>query len=270
MELLEREQQLEQLDHHRRQAAAGHGRIVFVAGEAGVGKTSLLHAFRWRMSNEADLGRFSCDGLSTPGPLGPIRDLAAALGLPDDPRLFAGEAREELFRAILAFLSARRKPMVLIGEDAHWADGASLEFVRFLGRRIGDLPILVVISFRDDELGGHHPLRVILGDLATAPAVHRLTVPPLSVDAVRRLAAGSGRDSVTLHRLTGGNPFFVTEVLAADGESVPSTVGDAVRARAARLSPEARAVLELAAVIGATVDLDLLQSVAGPVLDEAD
>ncbi|MEZ4565364.1 MAG: AAA family ATPase [Thermomicrobiales bacterium] len=270
MDLLEREQHLDQLEEHLRQAAAGHGRVVFVAGEAGVGKTTLVDAFRRWIADQADIGRFSCDGLSTPGPLGPIRDLAAALGFPSEPQVFGGEAREELFRAILAVLSSRQKPMVLIGEDAHWADGASLEFVRFLGRRVGDLPILVVITYRDDELGNHHPLRVIVGDLATAPDVYRTTVQPLSVDAVRRMSAGSERDPAALHRLTGGNPFFVTEVLAADGERVPSTVGDAVRARAVRLSPEARAVLELAAVIGVTIDLDLLQRVAGPVLDETD
>ena len=87
---------------------------------------------------------------------------------------------------------------------------------------------------------------------------------------MRRLAEGSGRDATTLHRLTGGNPFFVTETLAAESEIVPATVGDAVLARAARLSPEARAVLDVAAVIGSTIDPDLLLTVAGPVLDEAD
>jgi DNA-binding CsgD family transcriptional regulator len=270
MAFLEREQHLDQLDEHLRQAAAGHGRVVFVAGEAGVGKTILIDAFRQCIADHVDIGRFSCDGLSTPGPLGPIRDLAAALGLPNDPRLFGGEAREELFRAILAALAARQKPMVLIGEDAHWADGASLEFLRFLGRRIGDLPILDVITYRDDELGDNHPLRLILGDLATAPDVHRMTVQPLSVDAVRHLADGSGREAAMLHRLTGGNPFFLTEVLASEDTRVPATVGDAVLARAARLSPEARAMLDVASVTGATIDLDLLQRVAGPVLDEAD
>jgi DNA-binding CsgD family transcriptional regulator len=270
MAFLEREQHLDQLDEHFRQAAAGHGRVVFVAGEAGVGKTTLVDAFRRRIAGQADVGRFSCDGLSTPGPLGPIRDLAAALGLSGDPRLFQGESREELFRLILAALAARTEPIVLIGEDAHWADGASLEFLRFLGRRISDLPILDVITYRDDEVGDRHPLRVILGDLATAPDVHRMTVRPLSVDAVRQLADGSDRDAVALHRLTGGNPFFLTEVLASEDTRVPATVGDAVLARAARLSPEARAMLDVASVIGATIDLDLLQRVAGPILDAAD
>lgn len=270
MELLERETDLARLEEHYRQAIAGHGRIVFVAGEAGVGKTALIDEFRRRISGQVDVLRFSCDALSTPGPLGPVRDLAAALGLTGDQRLFDGNAREQLFRAILAALAARPCPILLFAEDAHWSDGATLEVFRFLGRRVGDLRYLHVVTYRDDELGGHHPLRIVLGDLATAPAVHRMSVHPLSEEAVRQLADGSGQDAAALHRLTGGNPFFVTEILAAAGTSVPATVEDAVLARAARLAPEARAVLDAAAVIGAAIDLDLLLAVAGPVLDEVD
>jgi DNA-binding CsgD family transcriptional regulator len=84
------------------------------------------------------------------------------------------------------------------------------------------------------------------------------------------MAADSGRDTAALHQLTGGNPFFLTEVLAAEDETVPTSVGDAILARAARLSPEARAVLDLAAVIGSTFEPELLLAVAGPVFDEVD
>jgi predicted ATPase len=139
MELLEREADFEHLQEHLRQASAGRGRVVFVAGEAGVGKTALIDAFRRRIADQVEVRCFSCDALSTPRPLGPVRELAVALGLPNDQRLFAGEAREDLYRAILAALAARQEPVVLIGEDAHWSDGASLEILRFLGRRVGDL-----------------------------------------------------------------------------------------------------------------------------------
>src|SRR5215216_4880095 len=269
MELLEREAHLVQLEEHRWQAAAGHGRMVFVAGEAGAGKTSLVDEFSRRVPETAVL-RASCDALSTPGPLGPVRDLAPALGLQIEQLAVEGDAREQVFRAVLAALAARPGPTVIISEDAHWADGASLELLRFLGRRIGGLHVLIVVTYRDDEIGATHPLRLVLGDLATEPAVFRLSLPPLTVESVRRLAHGSGRDPVALYQLTGGNPFFLTEALAAEGRTVPVTVGDAILARAARLSPEARAVLDVAAVIGSTIDLDLLLSVAGPVLDEAD
>jgi DNA-binding CsgD family transcriptional regulator len=269
MQLLEREAHLVQLEEHRWQAAAGHGRVVFVGGEAGVGKTSLVDEFARRIP-ETPVLRASCDALSTPGPLGPVRDLAPALGLQIEQLAVEGGAREQVFRAVLASLAARPEPTVIISEDAHWADGASLELLRFLGRRIGGLHVLIVVTYRNDEIGATHPLRLVLGDLATEAAVFRLSLSPLSVESVDRLAHRSGRDPVALYRLTGGNPFFLTEALATEGESVPATVGDAILARAARLSPEARAVLDVAAVIGATVDLDLMLSVAGPVLDEAD
>jgi DNA-binding CsgD family transcriptional regulator len=269
MELLERESHLKQLEEHLRQAAAGHGRVVLIGGEAGVGKTALADAF-CRQVAEAAVLRTSCDSLSTPGPLGPVRDLAPALGLRIDHQFLDGDTRDRLFREVLAAFAARPGPTVIVAEDAHWSDGASLELLRFLSRRIGGLRVLFVVTYRDDEIGADHPLRLVLGDLATAPAVHRISVRPLSEEAVQRLAAGSGRDAATLYRLTAGNPFFVTETLATEGETVPATVGDAVLARAARLSPEARAVLDVAAVIGSATDANLLLTVAGPVLDEAD
>jgi DNA-binding CsgD family transcriptional regulator len=270
MQLLEREPLLTQLEEHLRLAAAGQGRVVLVGGEAGVGKTALVDEFCRRVAGAATALRTSCDALSTPGPLGPVRDLAPALGLQIDRLALDGESRESLFRAVLAAFAARPGTTLVIGEDAHWSDGASLDLLRFLGRRIGELRALFVVTYRDDEIGPNHPLRLVLGDLATAPTVHRIGVLPLSQGAVQRMAADRQRDAGDLHRLTGGNPFFLTEVLAAEGETVPASVGDAVLARAARLTPEARAVLDIAAVIGASIDPDLLFSVAGPVLDEAD
>src|SRR5215213_10124813 len=270
MDLLERDQHLDHLAELLHLAAAGQGRLVLVGGEAGVGKTTLTDEFCRRVAESVAVLRTSCDALSTPGPLGPVRDLAPALGLQIDPHSHDNDARDRLFREVLAAFASRPAPTVVVAEDAHWADGASLELLRFLGRRIGDLPVLVIVTYRDDEIGADHPLRMVLGDLATASTVQRISLRPLSEEAVQRLAQGSDRDATTLHRLTGGNPFFVTEALAADAESVPATVGDAVLARAARLSPEARALLDVAAVIGSTIDLDLLLSVAGPVLDEAD
>lgn len=267
VELLEREQPLAQLEEHLRQAAAGRGRLVLVGGEAGVGKTALVDAFA-RGAGAAVL-RTSCDALSTPAPLGPLRDLAPLLGLAIDERPLDNIARERLFREVLAAFAARAEPTVIIGEDAHWADGATLELLRFLGRRIGDLSTLFVVTYRDDEIGPDHPLRLVLGDLATAPTLHRIPLLPLTEEGVRRLAGGAG-DAAALHQLTGGNPFFLTEILATAGETVPTSVGDAILARAARLSPEARAVLDVAAVIGSSFSPDLLLSVAGPVLDEAD
>jgi DNA-binding CsgD family transcriptional regulator/tetratricopeptide (TPR) repeat protein len=270
MELLERELPFAQLEEHMRQAAAGHGRLVLIGGEAGIGKSALLDAFHQGIADETTVLRASCDALSTPAPLGPVRDLAPALGLSIGEQHLDRDAQERLFRDVLAALSDQGALTVVIWEDAHWADAATLDLIRFLGRRVDGRQTLHLVTYRDDEIGPDHPLRLILGDLATARSIHRMTLHPLTDAAVQQLARGSGRDMDALYRQTGGNPFFLNEVLAAPGQSVPASAADAVLARASRLSPEARATLDVAAVIGSVVDADLLLAVAGPVADEVD
>src|SRR4029079_14119313 len=105
-----------------------------------------------------------------------------------------------------------------------------------VARRLADLPAVLVLTFRDEEVPPTHPLRGVLGALITAP-VHRLALAPRSWAAVAGLAAGSGYDSAALHALTGGNPFYVTEALAAPGVAVPATVADAVLSRVGRVGP---------------------------------
>ncbi|HLJ68067.1 MAG TPA: LuxR C-terminal-related transcriptional regulator, partial [Chloroflexota bacterium] len=156
------------------------------------------------------------------------------------------------------------RPTIVVFEDVHWADEATLDFLRFAGHRIGETTTLLVATYRDDEVGAIHPLRVLLGDLATCPDVRRLAVPALSEAAVRTLAAGSEVDPVLLHRRTGGNPFFVTEILASETTDLPATVLDAVLARASRLSKPAREVLEACAVVGSRIEAWLLDRMASP------
>ena len=270
MDLLDREDHLAQLDEHLRQAAAGEGRMVFVGGEAGVGKTSLVDAFCRASGHAAQVLWKSCDTISTPGPLGSLRDVLPVLGLAIAPDAAGRVDLDQLFRELLAALRTRDKPTILVGEDAHWADGTTLSLLRFLARRIDHVPALVIVTYRDDELGPRHPLRFLLGDTASSHAVTRLPVLPLSDAAVARLAAGTGRDASTLHHLTGGNPFFLTEILATDGDSIPATVGDAVLARAARLSPGARRTLDAAAVIATQIYPELLETIVGPWADHLD
>ena len=261
MELLEREPHLEQLD-----GASAPGRRR--AGDAWCSLAARPEWARprWSRSSAArsPKRRRCCGPRATRSPRR-VRSVPCATSRPRSVFLIDQTPSTATlvtgsFGEVLAAFAARPEPTVIVAEDAHWSDGASLELLRFLGRRIGGLPVLFVVTYRDDEIGADHPLRLVLGDLATAPAVHRISVRPLSAVAVQRLAEGSGRDAATLHRLTGGNPFFLTEALAAEGETVPATVGDAILARAARLSPEARAVLDIAAVIGSTIDPDLLLS----------
>jgi hypothetical protein len=170
--------------------------------------------------------------------------------------LYGSQDRHELFLAFVDLLA--RRPSVAVLEDVHWADDATLDLLRYAGRRIARTHSLLVASYRSDEVIPAYPLRGVLGDLATTGAV-RMAVQPLSLAAVRSLAKGQGVDAIDLHGKTGGNPFFVTEALAASGSGVPATVQDAVLARAARLSRSARAVLDAAAVAGPRVEPWLLQ-----------
>jgi DNA-binding CsgD family transcriptional regulator/tetratricopeptide (TPR) repeat protein len=146
-------------------------------------------------------------------------------------------------------------------EDAHWADPATLDVVRLLARRVEDASLALVITFRDDELATNPVMQVLIGDLATDPTVTQIALAPLSLSAVRSLASGSGADAVEVARVTAGNPFLVVEVLAA-GARLPASVRDATLARATRLGPEARRIVDIAAVIGQRVPLDLLQELA--------
>ncbi|HEX6912177.1 MAG TPA: AAA family ATPase, partial [Longimicrobium sp.] len=247
MELLERGDPLLELGRLLGEADAGAGRLAFVAGEAGIGKTSLVRRFGQLVRDRATVLTGGCDPLSTPRPLGPLLDVAPRL---PGASVRISEGKDTLFRDVLDALGGGGRPLVLVFEDLHWADEATLDLVRFLARRIEDRRALLIGTYRDDEVGAGHPLRLVLGDVATAPAVRRLVLRPLSPGAVGALAAGSGMDAGALAERTGGNPFFVTEILAAAGERIPGTVRDAVLARAARLPEPARAVLDAAAVIG--------------------
>jgi DNA-binding CsgD family transcriptional regulator len=249
-EFLEREELLAELERAR----VDGGQLVFVSGEAGVGKTALVRAFAAAVEGPVLTG--SCENLTTPTPLGPFLDFDLA---PGEPRHVAAAVLEDL-----------AAPTVLVLEDLHWADQASLDVLRVLGRRIESSPSLVVATYRDDEVDGEHPLRVLLGELTSFAAVSRLSVPRLSVEAVTRLAEPYGADGVVLHRLTRGNAFYVTEVLAAGRQALPETVRDAVLARAARLGPAARRLLDVVALVPARAELRLLEQVAPVEFEQLD
>jgi DNA-binding CsgD family transcriptional regulator len=230
---------------------------VLIAGEAGIGKTSLLRAFRDANADAATF-RGGCDPLFTPRPLAPFLELADAAG----GRLAARVARSRTPADVLAVLSAdlpRRGPALLVVEDLHWADEATLDVVRLLGRRLETLPLLVVLTYRDDHLDRHHPLRIVLGELSS-PAIRRLALRPLSPAAIAALAGDATVDAEALAQRTGGNPFFVTEVLAAGGADMPATVRDAVLGRAARLGPSARRILDAVSIFPPRAELSLLEA----------
>jgi DNA-binding CsgD family transcriptional regulator len=254
--LLERSAQLALFDD--RLAAVlrdRRGRLVLVSGEAGIGKTALLRAFCDRPHVLPVLWG-GCDALHTPRALGPFVDIAEQAG--GELAAVVGRATPSAVAAALTD-ELRRRPAILVLEDLHWADEATLDVIRLLARRMGQVPALVLATSRTDELDRSHPLRMALGELP-ADAVERVELAPLSLAAVARLADATGIDAAELHRSTAGNPFFVSEVLATHGDEVPATVRDAVLARAARLDPAARTVLDAVAVEPMRVELWLLEA----------
>jgi DNA-binding CsgD family transcriptional regulator/tetratricopeptide (TPR) repeat protein len=262
MALLERASQLQDLEDLLHRARKGSGCLAIVTGEAGSGKTSLVDLLTARVGSPTRVMIGACDALSTPRPLGPLFDVAAAFGTPVRRLLRDAERGYELFAAILEDLAAG-PPALFVIEDAHWADEATLDLLRYLGRRIEGTRAVLLVTYRNDEVNSRHPLQFVLGDLATRKSVYRMHLPPLSLDAVQVLSAGSSLDAIQLHRRTGGNAFYVTEVIGAGSEEIPETVRDAVLTRAARLSAAGREALEAAAVAGERIESWLIDSVTG-------
>ncbi len=266
--LLERSAELDALDGHRAAVSEqGRGRLVLIAGEAGIGKTALVRAFCARERQGRVLWG-ACDALFTPRPLGPFVDIADEVGGELGAAVAEGAAAGALLGALTRSLRAR-PPDIVVLEDLHWADEATLDVLRLLARRIEALPALVLVTYRDDELDPRHPLRIVLGELPSGSAA-RLALPPLSAQGVAELAGSIGVDPAELHRRTAGNPFYVTEVLAAADAGIPETVRDAVLARAARLDDRERALLDAVAIAPMRAELWLLSELADGGLDPLD
>jgi DNA-binding CsgD family transcriptional regulator/tetratricopeptide (TPR) repeat protein len=262
MELLEREGCLAELADWLHRAGQG-GCVALVAGEAGIGKSVLLQEFKNQQRKVRVLSG-ACDSLYTPRPLAPLHDIGRQTQGALWAAINSGAARDVIFGTTLELLE--QAPTLVVFEDLHWADEATLDLLKYLGRRIQSTRAMIVLTYRDDEVGPRHPLKYVIGDLPHA-SVRRLFLSPLSESAVVQLAQRAQRPSAGLHRLTGGNPLFVTEVLAAAADTVPATVSDAVLARAARLSPAARDLAELVCVVPGRTELWLLEGAVGA--DEA-
>jgi predicted ATPase len=190
--LLERDAQIAAVGSYLVEAAADHGRMVFVAGEAGVGKSSFVAQVVTDVAQSARVAMGACDGSATPAPLGPLVEMLPRLPADVWP---PGATRQEVFAHLVTTLRElrQREPYLLVVEDAHWADEATLDLVRHLARRIHGCRTLVLVTYRPEELVAGHPLRVVLGDAATATGVRRLDVPALSRNGVQQLTAAHAR-----------------------------------------------------------------------------
>jgi DNA-binding CsgD family transcriptional regulator/tetratricopeptide (TPR) repeat protein len=258
--LLERDAQLGVLLGAVAAGKEGRGSTALVSGEAGIGKTSLVRALVAEVGGEARVLVAACDDLVASRTLGPLRDAAAGTDGPLAAALAEDEPADPIFAALLEEL-AEECPTVLVVEDVHWADDATLDVLGYAARRVEAIGAVLVLTMRD-ELDPRHPLHRLLGALSGCP-VHRVELSPLSRGAVQALAAGSGRDASAVHALTGGNPFFVTETLAAPRDEVPASVKDAVLARLRGLDPDCREALERLSVVPSHVPPELATVLLG-------
>jgi DNA-binding CsgD family transcriptional regulator len=256
--LLERDTDLDRLQT----LVAGlrqHGACVVIEGDAGVGKTSLLRELLARCGPGVQLLWSACEPLLSAPPLGALIDLVDELPPTLANAVRAGRASQDVLLGVLAMLRDRAERLVWVVDDVQWADGATLDLLRFVARRIDGTRALLALVHRG-ALPREHPLRTLLGALP-APHTLRLVLQPLSRTAVAALARDAGRNGDGVFEATQGNPFFVTEWLAAPEGGVPVAVRDAVLARAAPLSPPAHDVLELVAVAPAGLDTAVLDAV---------
>src|SRR3954468_9275640 len=211
MRLVERESHLRTAAAYLADAAAGNGRLLFVAGEAGVGKTTFVREVARAAGDDARVTMGMCDGSSTPAPLAPLLEMLPELPTDVWP---ADVPRHEVFARLVAALRAPPTPgpYLLVVEDAHWADEATVDLLRHLARRVHSTRALVLVTFRPEDAPDGSSLRMLMGEAATAAGVRRLDVAPLSPAGVRALVLESSPvvgDAVIerLHGVTGGNPF---------------------------------------------------------------
>jgi DNA-binding CsgD family transcriptional regulator/tetratricopeptide (TPR) repeat protein len=243
--ILEREAELAQLAELVDGTSSSGGRVVLVRGEAGIGKSTLINRFLADIDEHAHTLLGACDDLLTPQPFAPVWDMARDETSLSQP--LADGDRRAVMEAMLDLLSRSLRPTVLVLEDIQWADEATLDLIKFLGRRIARTNGILILTYGDVEVDAEHPLRQVIGDLPPGNLT-RMPLRQLSAEAVASMFEGDSFDLDAVLSLTGGNPLFVTEVLASGVDAVPVSVQDAVLARMHKLTPEASEVLRIVSI----------------------
>jgi DNA-binding SARP family transcriptional activator len=289
--------ELERLDQALAAACAGHGTTALIAGPAGIGKTRVAAeiARRARGLGATVLTGRSIDVVGAALPylplieaLRPLRDTSALDGLPELARLLpgagapppvgpghdAGEAQLRLFSSVLTVLDrlAGDGPVVLVLEDLQWADGSTLDLIAFLARAVQGSRILLLGTSRHEAVKPDEGLHRLVAGLRSGGDATTVELGPLSRDELETLLSRSAGGPVPAELAdavcgrAAGNPFFAQELLAAalrGEEALPVLLRDVLLADFARLGPEARAVVRVAAAAGRSVTRELLASAMG-------
>lgn len=264
--LIEREEVLGWLEDCLNDAQAGVGHVAVLSGEAGVGKSAVVAAFVASLPMGTSVFSGACDPLATPVPLGPVLELRDILASDAATHVTAAlenpRGQAAVPAAVVAALVAST-PAVWVIDDVQWADAATVNVLRYLTNRIADIPMLLVLTHRIENLGSAHPLTAFLSDFADVEVLSGAELGPLTRDGVTTLAAVQpGVDIDLLFEATGGIPFLVVESLAAGSDDVlPRNVSDHVIGRLARLTGGARAVIDAVAVLGSDANIDVLADV---------
>jgi len=227
MELIERAVFLDSMQHAFQNVDAGEGHCIFVSGEAGIGKTSLMREFCNMVKNRCNIYQGTCDALFSPRPLAPLYDILLQVwnNLPE----YSNDMRErtKLFTEFFFEIKNKEKTSIIVFEDIHWADEATLDFIKFFARRISQLRCLFILTYRDEETHSRHPLKNVLGQLSP-DSFSRLKLTPLSRTAVEKMAMEKGYNGEDVYNISGGNPFYVNEILASYSPGVPENIKDSI------------------------------------------
>jgi DNA-binding CsgD family transcriptional regulator/tetratricopeptide (TPR) repeat protein len=249
-----------QLERALDSARAGSGATVLIAGEAGIGKTTMVAELANRARNAGMtvlLGR-SMDLLGTELPYQPFAEALRTLGKPWQ----APGSQLAAFDETLAILTASA-PLLLVLEDLHWADTSTLDLVVYLAHNIDDRPILLLATFRGDEPSSNARMRRLADGVRHSGSAVVVDLGPLTRDEVIELLAGRAEGSVVdaIVARSEGNPFFAEELLAAH-DDVPLRVRDLLLRRASGLDDRTQILLRLTAAAGRDVAYPLLCAAA--------
>lgn len=251
--LVERESQLRALASAIEESTHS-GRVALISGEAGFGKTSLITAATDGLDHRFRVMSAACEPVGIPAPFAPLFDLLDHL--PDELRcdIRSGARRPAVYGGMLDFIKNDR--VVLILEDMHWADEATMGLTRYLGRRLEATNSTLIVTYRSEEVSPTHPLRLVIADVGRG--AERIDLPALTLAGVEEMTRGLDMSASEVHEVTLGNPFFVEEIIRHPDQALPPTIENAILATAAQLPNEALDVLYLVAVSSDGLDLDLV------------